>query len=33
MVIRLYRFVLFIAWIIILIWVALELDKIKLFKF
>jgi len=33
MVIRFYRFVLFIAWVAILIWVALELDKMKLLKF
>ena len=33
MVIRFYRFVLFIAWVTILIWIVLELDKMKFFKF
>jgi len=33
MVIRLYKFALFIAWVVTLIWVALELDTMKLFKF
>ena len=33
MVIRFYRFALFIAWLSALIWIALELDKIELFKF
>ena len=33
MVIRLYRFALFIAWITILIWVALEVDRMKILKF
>lgn len=33
MVIRLYRLVLFIAWFSLLIWVALELDKMQVLKF
>jgi hypothetical protein len=33
MVIRLYRFMVFIAWSAILTWVALELEKMQFFKF
>jgi hypothetical protein len=33
MVIKLYRFMIFIAWLAILTWVALELDKMQFFKF
>ena len=33
MVIRLYRLLLFIAWFILLIWVAIELDKMEVLKF
>jgi hypothetical protein len=33
MMIRLYRLALFIAWFALLIWVALELDKMQVIKF
>ena len=33
MVIKIYRFMVFIAWSAILIWVALELDKMQFFRF
>jgi hypothetical protein len=33
MVIKIYRFVLFIAWSAILNWLALELDRMQFFRF
>ena len=33
MVIRLYRLLLFIGWFVLLIWVAIELDKMQVLKF
>jgi hypothetical protein len=33
MIIRLYRLILFVAWFALLIWVAIELDKMQVLKF